>query len=119
MHTPTEGGVLNGLLEVSEASGYGFKIYEDRLIVHEETRLICNELAVDPLRLLSSGSLLIVTEPTKSSELIKVLTENDIAASIIGEIAPENCEVVRVNGSINLVEAVDQDELFRVLEEIT
>ncbi|MFC1803766.1 AIR synthase family protein [Thermoproteota archaeon] len=119
MHTPTEGGVLNGLLEVSEASGYGFKIYEDRLMIHEETRLICDELAVDPLRLLSSGSLLIVAEPAKSSELVKVLSENNIAANVIGEIVPENCEVVMVDGSINLIDAVDQDELFRVLEEIT
>ncbi len=44
MHTPTEGGVLNGLLEISDASGHGFIIYEDQLIVHEETQthLFCS-----------------------------------------------------------------------------
>jgi hydrogenase maturation factor len=118
MHTPTEGGVLNGLLEINEASGKGFKIYEERLIIHNETKLISKALNVDPLRLLSSGSLLIIVDPKKSSELIISLKQNDIAANIIGEITPKNGVIVRIDGSLQLIDKVDQDELFRVIEEL-
>ncbi len=119
MHTPTEGGVLNGLLEVSEASGHGFIIYEDQLIVPEETRIICDTLGVDPLRLLSSGSLLIIVDPVYSERLVKALRDQNIASKVIGEITSESGVVVRRDGGVELVESVKQDELFRILEEIT
>ena len=117
MHTPTEGGVLNGLLEISEASGNGFKIYENELLIHEETRRICGALSVDPLRLLSSGSLLIVVDPGKSSELVRSLASISIPANVIGEITSKARVVVGVDGSESVVEDVSQDELFRVLDE--
>jgi len=119
MHTPTEGGVLNGLLEISEASGNGFKIIENELLIHEETRRICGALGVDPLRLLSSGSLLIVVDPGKSSELVRSLASIGIPANVIGEITSETRVVVGVDGSESVVTNVEQDELFRVLEEIS
>jgi hydrogenase expression/formation protein HypE len=117
MHTPTEGGVLNGLLEISEASGNGFKIYENELLIHEETRKICSALGVDPLRLLSSGSLLIVIDPEKSSELVRSLASISIPANVIGEITSGARVVVGIDGSESVVTAVEQDELFRILDE--
>lgn len=119
IHTPTEGGVLNGLLEVSEASGLGFRVYADRLLVAEETRLICGALGVDPLKLLSSGSLLIAADPDRSTDVIEAMREVGVEAGVIGEMLSEGCERLMVNGdgSVSRVEPVDQDELFRVLEE--
>jgi hydrogenase expression/formation protein HypE len=117
MHTPTEGGLLNGLVEISEASGNGFNIFEDDLLVFEETNLICGVLGVDPLRLLSSGSLLIVVDPLKSSELVGLLATNNIPAMIIGEITDKSRIIIRKNGTIEQVNDVVQDELFRVLAE--
>jgi len=117
MHTPTEGGVLNGLLEVSEASGLGFKLYEADLLIHEETRIICDVLAVDPLRLLSSGSLLIVVDPAKSKELVSSLASIHIPANIIGEMTPESKLFISKDGVETVVTTVVQDELFRILDE--
>ena len=117
MHTPTEGGVLNGLLEISEASGNGFKLYADELLIHEETRQICGALGVDPLRLLSSGSLLIVVDPKKSSELVSSLASISIPANVIGEITSRTRVIVGLDNSESVVENVGQDELFRVLDE--
>jgi hydrogenase maturation factor len=119
MHTPTEGGVLNGLLEIAEASGKGFRIYENRLLVHPETHEICDALDIDPLRLLSSGSLLIVVDPKKSSKLVEKLVSEDIPARVIGEITIDSGVVVKLDGSEELVFDVAQDELFRVLDETT
>lgn len=119
MHTPTEGGVLNGLLEVSEASGKGFKIYEKQLLIHPETREICDKLGIDPMRLLSSGSLLIVIGPEKSGKLLDALTDAGIPAQVIGEITSDSYIVVGIDGSETLVSNVEQDELFRILDETT
>lgn len=116
MHTPTEGGILNGLLEIAEASNCGFKIYEESLIIQKETLQICNALSIDPLRLLSSGSLLIVVDFELSEELVRLLLDSDIQARIIGEITSNECIIVRKNGSIEVIDDVMQDELFRILE---
>lgn len=117
MHTPTEGGLLNGLVEISEASGNGFNIIEDDLLICKETNLICGVLGVDPLRLLSSGSLLIVVDPLKSSELVGLLASNNIPAMIIGEITDKSRIIIRKDGTMEQVSDVVQDELFRVLAE--
>ena len=116
MHTPTEGGILNGLLEIAEASNCGFKIYEESLIIQKETLQICNALSIDPLRLLSSGSLLIVVDFKLSEELVRLLLDSDIQARIIGEITSNDCIIFRKNGSIEVIDDVMQDELFRILE---
>jgi hydrogenase maturation factor len=117
MHTPTEGGVLNGLLEISGASGKGFKIYEEKLLIHPETSLICDTLGINPLRLLSSGSLLIVIKPKKSAKLVKKLGSKGVSARVIGEITDGLCVIVGADGSESVVSDVVQDELFRVLDE--
>jgi hydrogenase maturation factor len=117
MHTPTEGGILNGLIEISEASGYGFIIREENLLIYEETSQICKALEIDPLRLLSSGSLLIIIDPTKSSELVSLLATNNILSTVIGEVTPESRIVIKKDGSTRLIEDVKQDELFRILGE--
>jgi hydrogenase maturation factor len=119
MHTPTEGGVLNGLLEISDASGNGFKIFEKELLIHDETRQICDVLNIDPLKLLSSGSLLIIVDPEKSGELVTSLAYIGIPSNVIGLITSEANVIIRIDGSESIICDVKQDELFRILEETT
>ncbi len=116
MHTPTEGGVLNGLLEVAEASGLGFKIYESKLPIHEATKVICDALSIDPLKLLSSGSLLLCVEPGDADEVVERLQSKGIESNVIGEIIDCRRVIVGFNGVERDAGIVDQDELFRILE---
>lgn len=117
IHTPTEGGVYNGLLEASEASGLGFKVYESRLLLAPETKEICDALDVDPLKLLSSGSLIIVVDPSKARDLVKALAETGVKAKVIGKMTvnPSERLIVGRDGSVKAVDEVEQDELYRVL----
>jgi len=117
IHTPTEGGVYNGLLEVSEASGLGFKIYESRLLLAPETKEICDALYVDPLKLLSSGSLIIVVDPSKARDLEKALAETGVKSKVIGEMTanPYGRLIMRRDGSVKAIDEVEQDELYRIL----
>lgn len=57
MHDPTEGGVANGLHEMADAAGLGFRVYGgERIPIREETIKICEFYNLNPpLALISSG----------------------------------------------------------------
>lgn len=111
MHDITEGGLLGGLFEVAMASDKGFKIYKDRIPMLDITKKVCREFQIDPLRLISSGSMLITTE--NGEELLKKLNERGIEASIIGTIYESRGILVDDNKEIN-VEPPKRDELFNI-----
>ena len=119
LHDPTEGGVINGIWEMAEASGVGVLLREGAIPVAPETRLICDALAIDPLKLLGSGALLIVAEQGRADEIVSALKGIGVEASIIGAITRrhEGRVLIRDDGSRVTVEAVDQDHLYRVLDE--
>ncbi|MCS7103759.1 MAG: AIR synthase family protein [Candidatus Korarchaeum sp.] len=118
MHDPTEGGILGGVQELAIASRLGFRIYEDRIPVREETLEICRALSIDPLRLISSGSLLIAVEKSSVKELISAIQRSGIRASVIGELTDREGEMVvfRKNGRREDVSEPVLDELWRLLD---
>ena len=119
LHTPTEGGVMNGIWEMAEAADAGVVIEESAIPQADETRVICEALGVDPLRLLASGALLIVVDPDRAGELVSALGESGMVASVVGEIRPseEGRLLVTNDGGRTPIEAVVQDELYRILDE--
>ncbi|MFA9495896.1 MAG: AIR synthase family protein [Candidatus Bathyarchaeota archaeon] len=116
MHTPTEGGVLNGLLEVSEACALGFTVYEAEMPIHEETVAISEALGIDPLKLLSSGSLLLYVDPDMSKAILDGLKKINVNANVIGKVTEGACVIIDRNGVERAAGEVLQDELFRILE---
>ena len=119
MHDPTEGGIICGLWEVGEASRTGIVAEESRIAVAPETESVCDALGLDPLRLLSSGSLLIAARPANANRITKTLQRSGVAASIIGEITkPEKGRVfVKRDGTRVKLEPPARDELYKVLDE--
>ncbi len=89
MHDPTEGGLIGGLYELADASEVGFSIYSDKINISEETKTVCEHFGLDPLRTISSGSLLIVAPSDESEKIVKSIEDQGIEASIIGEIVKE------------------------------
>ncbi len=116
MHTPTEGGVLNGLHEISEACKLGFTVYEDDMPIYDETRAISNVLDIDPLKLLSSGSLLICVDPDRSKDILGGLEKIGVKTKVIGKITEGPCVIIDRDGIERAAGEVLQDELFRILE---
>jgi hydrogenase maturation factor len=118
MHDPTEGGVAGGLHELADAANVGFQVYEEKILVSEETRKICAHFEIDPLQLISSGSLLIVAEKEKTEEIVNRLSQNDVPASVIGEVKkPEfGRKIVSKTGKkVDLVRPIS-DHLWAALE---
>jgi hydrogenase maturation factor len=116
MHTPTEGGVLNGLLEVSEACALGFTVYEAEMPIHDETVAISEALGIDPLKLLSSGSLLMCVDPDMSKVIIEGLRKIKVNANVIGKVTEGKRIIIDRDGVERTAGEVLQDELFRILE---
>jgi len=85
MHDPTEGGILNGINEMADASGLGVRVFEEKIIVKPETAKICRFYEIDPLQLISSGALLIAADPEAVPKIIESLSKEHIYADIIGE----------------------------------
>ncbi len=117
MHDPTEGGLIGGVQEMALASGNGFVIYEESIPLREETLAVCEALEVDPLRLISSGSLLISVSEEKADKLVSELRRGGVEASIIGRLTEreEGMRLVRTNGMVEDVSEPVMDELWRVL----
>lgn len=109
MHDITEGGVLGALWEMAQASGVGFKVYKDNMPISTATQKICSKLNIDPLRFISSGSMLITTR--NGEELALKLKLEGIEASIIGNITKERGILVENNIEYE-VQPPERDELF-------
>ena len=84
MHDVTEGGVLQAVWELCRASECGAIINIDKIPVLDETKKLCNALCIDPLRLISSGCMVIAVKDGQSC--VNELHKNGIPAAIIGKI---------------------------------
>lgn len=98
MHDATEGGLLNGIYEIAEASKVGVVVYEEKIFILEEVKVICDYFKIDPLISISEGTLIITLPKEKVESLIKDLNTNGIFAWEIGEIIEKEKIFVRKNG---------------------
>jgi len=115
MHDPTEGGVLNGLWELAEASGRGIIVESDKIPVAPETRTISEALNLDPLKLLGSGSLVIAVAAPRKDAVLERLNENRIRATEIGRLTRNSKGRLVNHGSIQRrLTVVNRDELYRI-----
>jgi hydrogenase expression/formation protein HypE len=84
MHDPTEGGLLNGMLELAAASGVRLDIDRSAVPVREETAELCSAMGVDPLSIFGSGALLATVPEGEAADRLDALAEEGIDASEIG-----------------------------------
>lgn len=119
MHDATEGGIAACLQEIAWASDIGITVYEEKIPIYEETKAVCNALNIDPLKTISSGSLIISARPEKAEEIVSALKERCIQAAVIGETVDksEGSYVFRRDGTkLDLSKPV-KEELWRALGE--
>jgi hydrogenase expression/formation protein HypE len=112
MHDVTEGGVLGALWEIAEVSGVGIRVYRESIPVRPETKAICAELGIDPLKLISSGCMLITCPD--GEKMINALTREGIPASIIGEVTKKGRTIV-ADGVETEIDPPGSDELYKVI----
>ena len=118
MHDATEGGIAGGLQEIAWASKVGIQAHEEKIPIYEETRKICQVLNMDPLKTISSGTLIISAHPEKAGKILAALEKEGVKAAIIGQVveAGKGSFLHRTDGSeLDLSEPV-KEELWKALE---
>jgi hydrogenase expression/formation protein HypE len=86
MHDPTEGGVLEGLIEMALTGEVSMVVDRDAVHVREETRVVCAAVGVDPLRTLGSGALLATVDENEASTALTALAAEGIDAVDVGRV---------------------------------
>ncbi|MCX7922922.1 MAG: AIR synthase family protein [Clostridia bacterium] len=113
MHDVTEGGILGAVWELAEASGVGVVVYKDRIPVAPETEEICRIFNISPLKLISSGCMIITC--SDGVGLIDKLNVSGINASIIGMVTDDLNRRLVFDGHTEEIGQPDSDELYKVI----
>ena len=115
LHDPTEGGVLNGLWEMAKASNLGIEIWAEKIPVAPATQVICLTLGLDPLKLMSSGTLLVAVERSKRWSVQKTLMKSPRKMTEVGKLtARSKGRVIVRRGKREALKPVSQDELYKL-----
>ena len=93
MHDVTEGGVTTAAYELATAAELGVTVYSDKLLgspilYGEITRTLCDMFRLNPLGIISSGAMLIASEPERGEAICRALGIAGINADIIGKFLP-------------------------------
>ena len=93
MHDATEGGVTTAAYELATAAELGVTVYSDKLLgspilYGEITRTLCDMFRLNPLGIISSGAMLIASEPERGEAICQALGTAGINADIIGQFLP-------------------------------
>lgn len=116
MHDVTEGGLLGAVWEVCAREGVGAEILASALPFDPVTLALCAVLDLDPMRLISSGSMLMFVPWKKWDALFSTLSRAGIAASVIGHVEAQDYGVVLVmkDGERENIGPPGPDEVYRI-----
>ncbi len=114
MHDATEGGVYGGIYELSYSCGAGFIVEEENIPISYETKKICEYFKISPYFLISSGTLIIITN--KEDKVLEILEENGIFAKKVGIMTEKNDRFIKRNGKLYPFNPQVRDELWKILE---
>ena len=95
MYLLSKGGVFAGLWNMGKLAGVGLKVYLKSIPIKQETVEICNFFDVNPYRMQSKGSCLLLTE--NGGRLKNRLLERGIFSEVIG-VTTENNDRIVING---------------------
>jgi hydrogenase expression/formation protein HypE len=117
MHDPTEGGLVTGLWEMSQAADVGLEINEAAIPVLPETAALCAQFGLDPLGVIASGALLIACPPSETDAILGALQAEGIPATLLGRAVERErgCTLRRPAGERPLP-SFARDEIARLFE---
>lgn len=113
MHDVAGGGIFTALWELGEKLGLGCRVELGSIPVRQETIEVCEVFDINPYRLKGDGSLLIVTD--EAEELISMLHENEIAATLIGTTTECIDRVVIRDEETRFLEPGNGDDIMKVM----
>ena len=84
MHDITEGGLANGLYELSEAAGAEIEVDREHIPLYEESQAVCEAFGLDPMGVIASGALLITASPSEAEKVLESAHRQGLTITRIG-----------------------------------
>ena len=115
MHDPTEGGLINGMIEMALASEKEIEVDLEKVFIYKESRLLCREFGLNPLGVIASGALLLAISPSDHSGIEKALRKASIPIQVIGKVKKGPARVLKIDGKCRReLEPLPQDEILKI-----
>lgn len=115
MHDITEGGLYGALWETGVALGHGLRAYYDEIPILDETKKIAEFYGLDPMRLISSGSMLMIFDKDKFIDFKDEADKRGIKITKIGEVIDDKHTEVIVGYEVISLSEPGSDELYKVV----
>lgn len=119
LRDPTRGGLATTLNEIAAQSGVCIKLYEDRILVKDEIRGICELLGLDPLYIANEGKMIVIVPEADADGAVAALRSDryGMEARIIGEVLekpPGRVFMQTVTGGGRILDMLSGGQLPRI-----
>jgi hydrogenase maturation factor len=114
MHDPTEGGLVNGVVEMALASEKELEVDFEKVPIYEESRILCQEYGMDPFGVIASGALLLTISPSDASCLEVAFRKTSIPFQVIGKVKHGPARVLTKDGKE--IRPLSRDEILKIHE---
>lgn len=116
MHDPTEGGLATGIHELALSSNLGAIINYELIPMYEEGIEICRTFNLDPLGLITSGTLLLTTSEKNEGKITKKLKRIGIETTKIGKLVDKSLGVkIKIGNKTKNLPIFQMDEISKVI----
>jgi hydrogenase expression/formation protein HypE len=115
MHDPTEGGLINGIIEMAIASEKEFEVDLGEVFIYEESKILCREFGLNPLGVIASGALFLTVSPRNLSALQKAFRSTSIPLQVIGRVKRGPAKAMAVEGKKKKeLKPLPRDEILKI-----
>jgi hydrogenase expression/formation protein HypE len=116
MHDITEGGLANGLYELSAAAGAEIEVDMERIPLYEESQAVCEAFGLDPMGVIASGALLITASPSEAEKVLECAHDQGLAITRIGCVKAVGSPSVKMisPGGSESAHYFDRDEVVKI-----
>ena len=116
MHDITEGGIMGAIWEMCQISHTGAQIWQDQIPIEPETEKICSIFNIDPMRLISSGSMVIVSSPEKKDAMLSAMKEAGVRCTVVGRVEEGDFGIMKKEADgFSQIEPPYADEIYKVV----
>jgi hydrogenase maturation factor len=117
MHDPTEGGLINAVVEVARASHKEIEVDLERIYIYKESRALCEAFGLNPLGVIASGALLLTIAPSELPILQKALKRASLPVEVIGRVKQGPARVLAMTGRRRKeLQPLERDEILKIYE---
>jgi hydrogenase maturation factor len=115
MHDPTEGGLINGIIEMALASEKEIEVDLEKVLIYKESLILCREFGLNPFGVIASGALLLAISPSDLPGIEKALKKVPIPIQVMGKVKKGPARVFRIDGKVRKeLNPLPRDEILKI-----